>query len=124
MLLTNTDVYKILKYLGLPYTKLVLIKEKINLIAVEEGQEFEGEVLSLLAQLDSLELKINEEKSNPNAGLIRADVLEWEAGGSRFKGMSQEYNKLCAILANFLGIDLIAERRIYNNGSLTIDVIL
>lgn len=123
MLLTNNDAYKILKYLALPYAQLPYIKSQINLIATEEGEEFEAQILLLLSQLESLELKINEEKSNANGALIKADVLEWEGGGRRSRGMVEEYNKLRGSLANFLGIDLTTIRT-GKCGYLTMEVIL
>lgn len=123
MLLTNNDAYRILKFLSLPYSQLSFIKEQITKISTEEGEEFEAYILKLLADLESLETTITEEKSNPNAGLIKADVLEWEGGGSRSKGMTQEYNKLRGQLANFLNIDL-REKLVHNSGSLTMEVLL
>lgn len=122
-LLTNTDSYRILKHLALPYEKLTYIKERIALVATEEGEDFESQILSLLAQLDSLELKISEEKLNVNSALIRADVLEWEGGGKRSRGMIDEYGKLRGSLANFLGITLTINSR-NCGGAMTMEVIL
>lgn len=48
---------------------------------------------------------ISSEQSNPNYALIKADVLEWQGGGSRTAGMENRKLQLLIKLSNLLGLE-------------------
>ena len=126
-LITNTDTYNILKHLGLPFSQLNYLREQIDIVALE-GTDYEQLILDTLTKLEAVALKLSEEQSNPNSALIRADVLEWEGGGKRSAGITAEYGRLKAYLANLLNIPLSDLSSTSGNpigsGSMCIEVIL
>jgi len=125
MISTDADIYKMLEHLGLPFSYLPELRDKLTLVSATEGDEYESKIIDCVIALDSLAQARSEASADANAGLIRADVLEWEGGGKRLLGFSQEYDRKRALLANLLDIPLTlipSGSRQYCSGVLEIEV--
>ena len=85
-------------------TVLTLIQQQIdevNRIDTLRGTTFAAEIQADLATLDELNENMTTANNSENAGLIKADVLEWESGG-RTKGYGAEMQRLSDRIAGML----------------------
>ncbi len=99
-----TDTYlKVIKCLNLTIDDEIVVKAALAI--AEATPEVETEVTNILDQIAVLEGSILAELSSPNSAMIRADVVEWEGGGARAKGMKQALGTLKQQLANLLGLE-------------------
>jgi hypothetical protein len=94
---------KVLKALG---WSIALSEEvKVALVAAELVPEVELEVTETLDRLSTVSEALQAEKGSANAGLIKADVLEWASPEARSRGMEVLKTELTQQLANLLGLD-------------------
>ena len=115
MALTAADLTRIYKYqaytlgsrAGGPLTYnavLDLLQEQIdhvNAIDTERGTTFASQIQADLDSLDELSENLTTAQNSENAGLIKADVLEWSPGG-KTAGFSAEMNRLTKRIAGML----------------------
>ena len=93
---------KIIKYLNITIADAESVQSALD--SAESSPEVEAEVNDILSQLAALESSLLAERNNPNSAMIRADVVEWEGGGARSRGMIVASNNLKRELANLLGL--------------------
>ena len=55
-----------------------------------------------LDSLDALDLTLNTEQGSTASGLIRADVLEWEPGGAKTRGIEVRFESIRGRIAAIL----------------------
>ena len=93
---------KVIKHLNITIADAASVQ--IALDVAEQSPAIETEVASILAFIEDLAGKIATEQSSPNSAMTRADVVEWEGGGARTKGMYTALNNAKRLLANMLGL--------------------
>ena len=99
-----SDTYlKVIKYLNITIAQADSIHTALS--EAEAKPEVEAEVTEVLGKIATLEAGILAERSSPNSAMIRADVVEWEGGGARSRGMIVALNLLKQELANLLGLE-------------------
>lgn len=116
----NPNTYlKILKYFGWSIARK---QEVIDALTVAEADlVIETEVQAVLADLDTVCTNLQAELGNANAGLIKADVLEWESAAARSLGMQVSKTSLTRDLANLLGLEW-SNTTICPGGAMSIEI--
>lgn len=94
---------KILNALGWSIARANTVKIALN--EAELSYEVETEVKELLERLKSVDEALFTERGSANAGLVKADVLEWASPEARSSGMVQVKADLTSQLANLLGLN-------------------
>ena len=110
---------KILTYLNWSIAKAEEVKTA--LATAELIPEVETEVKETLERLSSISQALDAEQGSANAGLIKADVLEWASPEARSSGMVALKAELTQQLANLLGLDW-GNTTIYPNSSMVIGI--
>ena len=110
---------KILTYLNWSIAKAEEVKTA--LATAELIPEVETEVKETLERLFSISEALDAEQGSANAGLIKADVLEWASPEARSSGMVTLKSELTQQLANLLGLDW-QSKIICSNNSFTIGI--
>ena len=105
-----TDWLRVIKHLALNKADKEA-EVRAALTAAESDSDLEAEVKAVLDQLDSIRDAIATERNNPNSALVKADVLEWEAG-KRTDGMNLERQELRLYLASLLNISIASPDRV------------
>jgi hypothetical protein len=107
MAFASGDWIRVLKHLELTIAFKATVL--LQLQAAESEAGLETEVKAILTTLDNLRASLATNRGDVNASLIKADVLEWEAG-RRLQGIEEEYWLRQRELANFLGLEWISAR--------------
>ncbi len=94
---------KIVRFLGFSLGDKDVIQQALTNIEIN-APEFIPAIEFLTSELEQLEATIAEEMSSANSALIRADVLEWEAG-ARSEGMLNRRSELRHRIYNLLDLN-------------------
>lgn len=99
------DRERIRKVLNYPAVKLSVdsIQSAMDRIT-EESPESIATVQELLDQIEELSESLRTARSDASYAMIKADVVEWEAGGKRSEGIAIEKAELEADLAATMGL--------------------
>lgn len=116
---TPNTYLKILRALGWSIARAEEIK--LALTQAELSAEIEAEVKELVERLASINEALFAERSSANAGLVKADVLEWASPEARSSGMVQIKADLTQQLANLLELDW-SNSSVYGIGATSIDI--
>lgn len=81
-----TDNIKIMSALRLTFDDIPLITTQMTTISIIPALVLK--IQSLLTEIEELEELAKTEQANPNFALVKADVLQWEGGGSRTLGFT------------------------------------
>jgi len=114
---TLGDRYRIIEHLSLPIAQESTVVKCMDAVTTKSDL-LVNRILGILEQLDDISSKLAAERSSPNSALVKADVLEWQAG-ARSHGMLQQRGELVRQLANLLGIEV---KRSRPSGTLSIEV--
>ncbi len=116
---TNTYL-KILNALGWSIARADEVKAA--LLFAEAIPEIETEVNETLERLNSVCQALEAERGSANAGLIKADVLEWASPEARSGGMIAVKAELTQQLANLLDLEW-SNNIIYPGGATTLGIV-
>jgi hypothetical protein len=100
---------KIMMALELPITVPAYVEYVERALLDAETYGGEAAVTAIenyLTQYEAAQTKLNQESAN--AGLIKADVLEWQPG-ARTGGFKQEMQRLRSLIANTLLLDSLMQ---------------
>lgn len=85
------------------------VEWNLNYIENSAGSDFLTTVQDMADQILSLNNRLTESASSGKGNLIKADVLEWESGGSSAL-IRNEIDRLAGRLANLLQMDYLRSR--------------
>lgn len=94
---------------------------KAALAMAETMPEIEVAITGTLVQLAAVSESLLAEQSSANAGLIKADVLEWASPEARSGGMIALKARLTQELANLLGLEW-SNNFIYPGGATSVGI--
>lgn len=97
----TTTYLSVIQYLDKSISDVAEIQDA--LLVAEAIPEVEAEVIEVLDRIEALNDAIASERASVNSAMIRADVIEWEAG-KRSAGMVTAINVLKDYLARLLGL--------------------
>ena len=105
-LFTENDLTRVIKYLEInPFTTQGEEYVRIQMERTEDSlPNLVPEIQADLDTLDTLDASLTTEQGSTNAALIKADVLEWEPGGARTRGLYAEAARLKIRLRSLLGL--------------------
>ena len=105
-LFTENDLTRVIKYLEInPFTTQGEEYVRIQMDRTEDSlPNLVPEIQADLNTLDTLDASLTTEQGSTNAALIKADVLEWEPGGARTRGLYAEAARLKTRLRSLLGL--------------------
>lgn len=105
-LFTENDLTRVIKYLEInPFTPKGEEYVRIQMERTEDSlPNLVPEIQADLNTLDTLDAALTTEQGSTNAALIKADVLEWEPGGARIRGLHAEAARLKTRLRSLLGL--------------------
>ena len=110
---------KTLNYLGWSIARADEVKTALTV--AKSVPELEIEVKETLERLASIDESLTAERGSANAGLIKAEVLEWDSSEARSSGMVAIKAQLTQQLANLLGLEW-SNSSIYPGGATTIGI--
>lgn len=101
MAFASGDYLRVLKALNWHYDRADSVKAALT--SAEADSDRETAILATLTNIESVKTAFQAIRAGDNAGLVKADVLEWD-GESRVENFHDQLNELQLELANLLGL--------------------